>query len=91
MKTLKKVSVDLVLVETMPEVYEPNIIYYSEQYHGSGHLCLCGCGQKVYIPIMQGEWSLIQNDGKVTIAPSLAHRFECKSHYIITNGVANFV
>ncbi len=91
MKTLKKVPVELVRVETMPDVYEPNVIYYSEMYHGSGHLCLCGCGHKVYIPIKEGEWTLTEQNGKVTITPSLAHRFDCKSHYIITNGIANFV
>jgi len=93
MKTLKKVSVDLVRIVNMPERESllPNTIYYSEEYKGAGHLCLCGCGEQVWTPLGKDGWTLTEKDGKVTMTPSLAHRFECKSHYIITNGVANFV
>lgn len=91
MKTLKKVPVELVYVEFMPDTMEFGKIYYSEKYHGSNHLCLCGCGQECYLPIMKNEWSLVDDNGKVTITPSILQRFECKSHYIITNGIGNIV
>ncbi len=94
MKTLKKVPVKLVVLkhgEFIPDNMEPNTIYYSQEFRGSKHLCLCGCGHDCFLPIKQGEWNLENNNGKVTITPSILQRFECKSHYIIKNGVANFV
>lgn len=91
MKTLRKEPVFLSLVEFIPEQLQPGVIYYSELYHGAAHLCLCGCGMEVYTPIKPGEWSLVEGKKGVTMTPSLAHRVGCKSHYIITNGVANFV
>ncbi|WP_412464199.1 DUF6527 family protein [Flavobacterium mekongense] len=94
MKTLKKVPIELVVLEgenTLPDVLEFGKMYYSPEYKGASHLCLCGCGTEVYIPIKQGEWSIDNTNNKLTVKPSLAHRFDCKSHYIITNGIANFV
>jgi len=94
MKTLKQVPIELVELkegEFMPEKMEPNKLYYSPEFKGSNHLCLCGCGHECYLPIQEGEWSLNVSDGKVTLAPSILQRFECKSHYIITKGIANFV
>jgi hypothetical protein len=94
MKTLKQVPVELVELkegEYMPNEMELGKLYYSKEFGGLGHLCLCGCGQKTYITIGDGEWTVFPNNGKVTITPSLHHRFDCKSHYIITNGVANLV
>lgn len=95
MKTLKRVPVDLIVLEHgeyMPEKMEFGKIYYSPQFKGSSHLCLCGCGHKCYLPINEGEWSLSANEkGDVSIYPSIQQRFECKSHYVIKNGKANFV
>lgn len=94
MKTLKKVPVELIELkygETVPDLMEFGKLYYSKQYKGMNHLCVCGCGQKIFIPIRDGEWSIFPNNGKVTITPSLHHRIGCKSHYIITNGIANIV
>lgn len=94
MKTIRKESVELVILqegEYMPKIKEPGKLYYSPELQGSSHLCLCGCGVECWLPIKEGEWNLINNAGKATITPSILQRFECKSHYIITNGVANFV
>jgi hypothetical protein len=94
MKTIKQVPVELVELkenEYVPDVMEFGKIYYSEFFEGAKHLCLCGCGKDCYLPIKSGEWDLHKNGGKTTITPSILQRFECKSHYIITNGVANFV
>lgn len=69
----------------------PGIIYISLRYRASSHLCLCGCGHECYLQFKDGEWNLVDNGSKITITPSIQQRFECKSHYIITNGKANFV
>jgi predicted transcriptional regulator len=94
MKTIKKVPVQLIEIkegEYIPNEMEYGILYYSKEYKGLGHLCCCGCGQKTYIPIKEGEWSVYPNNGKVTVTPSLQQLNGCKSHYIITDGFANIV
>lgn len=94
MKTIRKVDVELVELKTgefIPEIMEFGKIYYSPEFKGCNHLCLCGCGHQCYLPISEGEWSLSSEGGKVTITPSIQQRFDCESHYIITKGKANFV
>lgn len=94
MKTLKKVPVQLVELmpgEFIPEEMEFGKLYYSKEFQGLNHLCVCGCGQKTYIIVKEGEWTVSPNNGKVTITPSLLQRNGCKSHYIITEGIANIV
>lgn len=92
MKTLKRVVIEPIFVEFIPEVMEQNKLYISKEYRVMNHLCLCGCGMVCPIPLGNGEWTLIENtDNTVSFTPSLLHRHECKSHYIITKNVANFV
>lgn len=90
MKTLNKVKMQLVECITIPEILEEGNFYYSEKYQVANHLCACGCGQQRPIPIKTGHWQ-ITNKEKLTVTPSLHHRIECKSHYIITSGCANIV
>jgi hypothetical protein len=91
MQTLKKVPLEIIYTETIPENMEFGKIYYSKEYETTNHLCPCGCGQQTPIPVKEGEWNLSINNDKVTMSPSILHRLGCKSHYIITNGVANIV
>ena len=93
MKTLKKVPLEIIETEYIPEYHEMEFgkLYYSKEYKTTSHLCPCGCGQLTPIPVKEGEWSLLIENGKATISPSILHRMGCKSHYIITNGVANIV
>jgi len=97
MKTLKKVEIEPVFIDGfMPdfETMEECKIYISEEYGTVIHKCLCGCGEKTVLPIdpVHG-WNLIkENNGKVSFTPSVGnYQLPCKSHYIITNNVANFV
>jgi hypothetical protein len=69
---------------------EQGKIYICEQYHGASHLCLCGCGVESYLRLGEGEWTITDNNGKITITPSILQRFDCKSHYVITNGEVHF-
>lgn len=93
MRTLKKVPLELVPVEFIPEVKDMEFgkIYYSEKYNCANHLCPCGCGKQTPLPIKEGEWLIAILGDKATITPSIQHRFHCLSHYIITNGVANML
>lgn len=94
MKTLKKVEIIPVYVKNIPETIENNTLYISEEYKTAIHLCLCGCGEKTITPLGGGRnWDLIkENKGKVSLIGSIGnYNFPCKSHYIITNNIANFV
>lgn len=93
MKTLKKVPLELIKVEFIPEVdkMEFGKIYYSEEYNISNHLCPCGCGTQTPLPIKEGEWFLVMAADKPSITPSIQHKFNCRSHYVITNGIANML
>jgi hypothetical protein len=85
---------------------EDGILYVSKKGGIGIHRCLCGCGEKCVTPFtkitteneeflssMPGQdWFLSIRSDKATITPSIGnYEFPCKSHYIITNGIANFV
>lgn len=93
MKTIKKVQIEPVFVELLPEVLEQGKIYISEEYNCSSHLCLCGCGELVVLPFNHpSHWNFSKSEKGVSFSPSVGnYNLACKSHYIITNNVANFV
>jgi hypothetical protein len=68
----------------------PGVIYISERFSTSKHLCLCGCGGLVVLPFNEEGWKYENTNGQISITPSVLNNW-CGSHYIITNGVANFV
>ncbi len=101
MRTIRKVEFDSVKhVEQMPKIKEQGVLYVCEKYGLSIHLCLCGtCGIETVMPfskIIDGKdrgWVHTKdNQGRYTMRPSVGNQqFPCKSHYIITNNMANFV
>ncbi len=77
-----------VYVDTIPDELEEGKLYISEKYHTAIHLCACGCNKKTVTPIMSGEWVLTDNDGKITLRPSIGNFIWEKpyhAHYLITN------
>lgn len=76
MKTLKKVPLELVEVEFIPDIKDMMFgkFYYSRKYNVSNHLCVCGCGTQVPIPIKEGDWILTNENEKLSVTPSLQHR-----------------
>lgn len=102
MKTIKKVPVRFVFTkgeEYLPPFneMEEGVIYVSYEYKVSIHKCLCGCGEKTVITLnRKGEtdgWDIVKNGNNIySIIGSIGNfQIACKSHYIITNNVANFV
>ena len=74
------------------ELMKKNTLYVSRVYKTTIHKCLCGCGEKVVLPLTPQFWKLTDNEGKISITPSVGNfNLPCKSHYIITDGIANFV
>ncbi len=94
MKTIKQVTIEPVFVEFIPELLEEGKVYISEEYECSIHNCLCGCGLKTVLNLDNiNGWQLIKHDdGRVSFTPSIGNfQYPCKSHYIITKNIANFV
>ena len=99
MKTIRKVTIEPVYVEFIPEKLEEGKLYISLEYGSVVHNCLCGCGSRTVTPIdcvVEGKdmgWRLIQHpDKKVSLTPSIGnYQLPCKSHYILTKNVTNFV
>lgn len=93
MKTIKKVEIKAVFCNYIPKEMEQNTIYISEEYEIANHLCLCGCGIQAPTPIDKEDgWEINTDNGKLTMTPSILNPI-CpnKSHYIITNNIANFI
>lgn len=93
MKTLKKVKVTPIYVDYIPSELDQFKIYISEENKVSIHKCLCGCGEKVVMPLNNKGWSLEKySDEKITFYPSIGnYNFPCNSHYIIKKSIANFI
>lgn len=93
MKTLKKVPIKPLYVDLMPDVLEQGILYISKECEVAIHLCLCGCGMQTVTPLWEPHgWHLTEKGDTVSLSPSIGnYQFPCKSHYIITDNIANFV
>ena len=93
MKTLKKVLIEPIFVEFIPDKLEFGKLYISEKTRSTNHLCLCGCGSEIVLPITKEGWELVKfPDGKITMSPSVGKMGrKCNTHYIIVKNVANFV
>ena len=74
-------------VEFLPKELGSGILYVSDEYAVAGHLCACGCGSKVIVPLGPAEWSFSESAGQPTIRPSIGSwQLPCRSHYLITGG-----
>ena len=74
-------------VECFPDEFESGILYVSMKYAICGHLCVCGCGEKVITPLSPKQWKIAYNGEDVTLYPSIGnYAFACQSHYFLTNG-----
>jgi hypothetical protein len=77
----------LVPCAQFPDEPEPGLFYYSEDFRSSLHLCACGCGRRVILPIKPAGWRMDVSGTSVSLFPSVGNReFDCRSHYLIRNG-----
>jgi hypothetical protein len=77
-------------VEFIPNQKENGVLYISKEYEVAVHLCACGCGEQVVTPLnLEREstgWNYEENDGKVTLSPSIgnfAGQNPYHAHYFI--------
>lgn len=77
---------DLEVVHRVPEEIEFEKLYVCFDCNVVVHLCACGCGEKVVLPIDPKFWSITYNGEAVSLYPSIGNfQFQCKSHYWIKN------
>lgn len=82
-----KTAFKLERVHYMPKELKPGLLYVSEEFNVAGHLCACGCGNKVITPLGRVGWSFTDTKKGPTLWPSIGSwQLACKSHYWITGG-----
>lgn len=73
----------------IPKDKEHGVLYISEEYRTSIHLCACGCGEETVMPFNSpDEWVLVNNNGLITMRPSVGNfKWETPyhAHYYITD------
>ncbi len=73
-------------VDEIPRELEPGKLYVCCRYRAVKHLCACGCGVAVNIPLHPTGWTLICDGVSVSLWPSIGNWCErCQSHYWIRN------
>lgn len=92
MKTIKKIKIQTVLTEIIPDDLERFTVYISLEYQTALHLCLCGCGEEVVTPLGGSGWYALLEEGVLTMKPSIKNK-HCPNHYhyVITKNVANVI
>lgn len=75
---------DLQVVRRVPEDLKFGVLYVCFDCNVVVHLCACGCGEKVVLPIDPDFWSVKYDGETVSLAPSVGnYQFHCRSHYWI--------
>lgn len=70
----------------IPRRPEPGVLYVSMEYATTVHLCPCGCGIQVVLPLSPAQWRLSYDGESVSLSPSVGNwQFPCRSHYWIRN------
>ncbi len=78
-------------VEHVPETLEPGLLYVSLEHGAMVHLCACGCGHEVSLPLSPIDWKLSYDGENVSLWPSVGNwSFPCRSHYLIDGGQVNW-
>jgi len=74
-------------VKYLPRELAPGILYVSEEFAVAGHVCACGCGNKVITPLGAAEWKFTERNRRPTLHPSVGNwQLPCRSHYVIAEG-----
>lgn len=74
------------LIDEAPDQLEAGILYVSMPYRTTLHLCCCGCGNQVALPLRPTAWKLTYDGDSITMSPSVGNwSYTCRSHYWIRN------
>lgn len=71
-------------VEEMSRELAPGVLYVSMAYGTTSHLCFCGCGAEVVLPLHPTGWTLTFDGEHVSLDHSVGSwALPCKSHYFL--------
>ncbi len=71
-------------VEFVPSELIAGTLYISMSYATTVHLCACGCGNKVVLPLSPADWQMYFDGESISLSPSVGNwEFPCRSHYWI--------
>lgn len=71
-------------VDTVPETMAPGVIYVAAEHGVMMHLCACGCGSEVSLPLSPIDWRLTFDGDSISVSPSVGNwSLPCRSHYVI--------
>lgn len=74
-------------VEMVPETLKPGLLYVSLEHGSVVHLCACGCGSEVVLPLTPVDWRLTYDGEDISLSPSVGSwSLACRSHYILDRG-----
>ncbi len=80
-------SISYEFVESMPRALKADVLYVSIDFRTTMHLCACGCGNEVVLPLRPTAWSLTYDGETTSLSPSVGNwSFPCRSHYWIRRG-----
>ena len=72
-------------VTQFPRTFEDGVLYISEEFETAGHMCCCGCGERVITPLNPAKWQIRKDGNKVSLSPSVGNwNYACQSHYWIS-------
>lgn len=74
-------------ITSAPDELDQGVLYVSIEYDTTMHLCACGCGHQVVLPLHPTAWRLSYDGDTVSMSPSVGNwSFPCRSHYWIDRG-----
>jgi hypothetical protein len=73
-------------VVTFPKALCPGVLYYSEEFKTSRHVCACGCGDIIKLPIDHMHHRITEAAHGPTLRPSVGNWDVCDAHYYVTDG-----
>ena len=85
-----------VRLEDPPEILQPRTAYLlgeGEHIWSVAMLCPCGCGAQIQLSTVgsRPRWSVgIENDGSVTLNPSVWRKSGCRSHFFLRRGIVQW-
>lgn len=72
--------------ESFPDELHSGVLYWSQEFEMSAHLCACGCGDTIFLPIDKLNFSITVDSNGPTLRPSVGNWGVCNAHYLITDG-----
>lgn len=74
-------------VDEVPDELSNGVLYVSIEHASMIHLCACGCGSEVVLPVTPEDWRFTYDGEDVSVSPSVGNwSLPCRSHYFLRAG-----